>query len=82
MDQGIEAARAATNNIATMKYGAYQQPGNHAGKTVAQIRTELSAIWNVPGDAQAFKGKTQMADDYVVQPGDSIEFHRRMGEKG
>lgn len=74
--------QAAPNQVATVKYGVYSQPGNFVGKTVDEVRKNLSAQWNIPTDASAFKGKEQMDASYVIQPGDSLEFHRRMGEKG
>lgn len=78
-NQGQEAQ---INNSATVKYGVYNQPGPLVGKTVDQVRQAFAGQWNIPTDASAFKGKEQMAGDYVIQPGDVIEFHRRMGEKG
>ena len=68
--------------LSTVRYGVYSNTGNYAGKTVAQVRTELSHLWNVPNDAVGYRGKEKMADDYVLQPEDTIEFHRRSGEKG
>lgn len=67
---------------AQIRYGVYNNPGNHAGKSVSDLRGQFSAMWGIPGDASAYKGKEKLADDYVIQPGDNIEFHRRAGEKG
>lgn len=67
---------------AQIRYGVNNQPGAHAGKTVGQIRQSFGAMWGVPTDANAFKGKEKLGEDYVIQPGDNIEFHRRAGEKG
>jgi hypothetical protein len=39
-------------------------------------------LWGIPTDAIAYKGKDKLDEDYVVQPSDNLEFHRRAGEKG
>lgn len=82
-NQGQQAkAKAAGGAMANVRYGVYNQPGPYAGQTIGEIRNQLGKLWNIPGDAQAYKGKEQLAADYQVQPGDHIEFHRKMGEKG
>lgn len=73
------AAKAANANV---KYGVYGQPGNYANKSVAQVRADLGNLWGIPADAAAYKGKERLEDNYVIQPGDQIEFHRKQGEKG
>jgi len=81
-----EAASAgqesAANKVATVRYGVYGQPGNYAGKTVGEVRKQLQTAWSIPTDAKAHKGKAAMDDSYVIQAGDSIDFHRQLGEKG
>lgn len=72
----------ATTNMANLRYGVYHQNGSFVGMTVAQARQQLTNAWGIPGDATAYKGKVKMEDNYVIQPGDQLEFHRRMGEKG
>lgn len=77
--RGQGAAKQANANV---RYGVYGQPGNYAGKTIAQVREEVGKLWGIPADAAAYKGKEKLSDDTVIQPGDQIEFHRKMGEKG
>jgi hypothetical protein len=79
-EQGQSAKKAPAT--ASIRYGVYNQPGNYVGKTVAQVRADLAPQWGIPNDAQAFKGKDKLSEDYVVQEGDHLELHRRMGEKG
>lgn len=79
--QGIQGQKVQSA-MASVRYGVYNQPGPYAGKTVADVRSELGTLWSIPGDAQAFKGKEQLDGSYQIQPGDHIEFHRSMGEKG
>ena len=76
------AASEGANKQATIRYGVYGQPGSHAGKTVGEVRNQLSGAWSIPIDAKAHKGKVSLEDSYVIQPGDSIDFHRSLGEKG
>lgn len=72
-------AKAANSGL---KYGVYNAQGSYAGKNVTQIRSEMGSVWQIPADAAAYKGKERLADSYVIEPGDQIEFHRKMGEKG
>lgn len=81
MEQNQVAAPAQAG-MATIRYSVYNQPGPYVNKSVNEVRAQLSGLWNIPADAAAFKGKEQLAGDYVIQPGDNIEFHRKQGEKG
>lgn len=76
------AAAAGASTMANLRYGVYHQNGNFVGQTIAQARQTLTNAWGIPNDAAAYKGKVKMEDNYVIQPGDQLEFHRRMGEKG
>lgn len=84
MADGIVAGAPQNNQggMAQVRFGVYNQPGNHAGKSVREVRESLGKLWGVPADASAFLGKEKLSDDHVIQPGDNIEFHRRAGEKG
>lgn len=64
----------------SVRYGVYNQPISipPVGCTVAEIRKQLGGLWGIPTDAQAFKGRDKVDDDYVIQDGDSIEFHRKI----
>lgn len=68
--------------IAQIRCGVYNNPGAHAGKTINEIRNNFTKLWGIPTDAHAYNGKTKLEENYVVQPGDNIEFHRKAGEKG
>lgn len=82
-DQGNKAkGKAQANAMANVRYGVYNQPGPYAGQTISEVRNQLGKLWNIPPDAQAYKGKEQLDANYTIQPGDHIEFHRKMGEKG
>jgi hypothetical protein len=72
----------AGGGTAHIRFGVYNQHGNFVGKSIQDIRTQYGQLWGIPTDATAFKGKDKMDDNYVVQPGDNLEFHRRAGEKG
>lgn len=75
-------AQGKAGGQATVRYGVYNQPGSYAGQSVQDVRKQLGKLWNIPDDAQAYKGKTKLDENYVIQPGESIDFHRKMGEKG
>ncbi len=74
---------AAGENRAQVKYGTYNETDTlFVGQTVAQVRLARRDAWNIPADARAYRGKDEIAETYVLQAGDMVEFHRRMGEKG
>jgi hypothetical protein len=75
-------AQPSQGGQATVCYGVYVESNNLAGKSVSEIRKNYARLWNIPGDAVAYKGKTAMGEDYTVQEGDTIEFFRKAGEKG
>jgi hypothetical protein len=68
---------------ATVKYGSQNDTdGLFVGRTVSEVRGSRAAAWNIPTDARAYRGRDTVGDDYVIKAGDTIEFARRMGEKG
>ena len=80
--QQASSSGAQSGGAAQIRYGVYNNPGNHVGKSVSDLRNQFGSMWGIPTDASAYKGKEKLDDTYVVQPGDHIEFHRRAGEKG
>lgn len=71
------------NEKATVKYSMYTETSQSlVGKTVRQARDQYGQTWEIDNQASAWSGKTQLKDDYVIQPGDEIQFMRRQGEKG
>jgi hypothetical protein len=75
-------AAAQSSGMANVRFGVYNQPSNIAGKTVQEAREQFSKLWGIPTDAVAYKGKDKLDENYVIQPSDNVEFHRRAGEKG
>lgn len=82
MPEEAATGAAAGNAPARVRYGVHNQQGDIAGKTIGQIRAERGRQWQLPGDTAAYKGTEKLSDDYVIRPGDNVEFHRRQGEKG
>lgn len=76
------ASAGGASGTVRLRFGGYSSNAPLVGKTIAEARVSASAQWGTPGDAKAFKGKEQLEDNYVLQPGDEIEFHKRQGEKG
>lgn len=68
--------------MAQIRFGVYNNPGQHVGKTVKQVRETYSKLWGIPSDANAYKGKDKLDENYVITESDNIEFHRKAGEKG
>jgi hypothetical protein len=77
-----QAQSAPAGQPANVRFGVYSQPAPVSGKTVGEVRQQFSKIWGISNDAVAYKGKDKLDENYVIQPGDNVEFHRRSGEKG
>jgi hypothetical protein len=84
MEQGQAAAQPTPGGgTAKVRFGVYDQQiptGNNVN--VGQLRANYQTVWSVPNDAQAFVNGQQVDDQFVLQPGQQLEFHRRAGEKG
>jgi ThiS family len=76
--QAPEAMTAPTKVI----YGVNELDLDLAGKTVRGIWQALSQVLNIPRDAAVAVNGERAADDYVVRPGDEIEFQKQAGVKG
>ena len=72
----------SSSGVASVRYNAFNQPGNHAGKTVAQIRAELGGIWGIPNDATPFINDKKVDDSTTISEGETLVFHRKSGDKG
>ena len=76
--QALDATTAPTKVI----YGVNELDLDLAGKTVRGIWQALSQVLNIPRDAAVSVNGERVADDYVVRPGDEIEFQKQAGVKG
>jgi hypothetical protein len=81
-NQTSSSSASAASGVANVRFGVYSQPTPVAGKSVKEVREQFSKLWGIPTDAIAYKGKDKLDEDYVIQPSDNLEFHRRAGEKG
>jgi hypothetical protein len=82
INQSNSTGAQTSSGVANVRFGVYSQPTPVAGKTVKEVRDQFSKLWGIPTDAIAYKGKDKLEEDYVIQPSDNLEFHRRAGEKG
>lgn len=71
-----------TGGVAQVQFGIYKQPGQYAGRTIKEVRAERAQLWGIPDDAHAYLGNTKLEENYEIQEGDAVEFHRKAGEKG
>jgi hypothetical protein len=62
-------------------HGANEGQFALAGQTVRSIARSLRDAFNIPEDAQAFVGGTEVNRDHVVSDGDTVEFVRTFGRK-
>lgn len=53
-----------------------------AGQTIAQVQESLKHALNIPIEAFAFLNGQIIPEQYVLQPGDSVEFVNWVGRKG
>jgi hypothetical protein len=76
--QALEATGTSTKVI----YGVNELELDIAGKSIRGIWKVLEQVLNIPRDAAVTVNGTRVEDDYVVGPGDEIEFQKRAGVKG
>lgn len=62
-------------------HGANEGRFDFSGKNVSQIRRYLKHAFNIPDDAQAFVGGTEVSGDHIVDDGGTVEFVRTLGRK-
>lgn len=82
MQNNLNNSSSSSGGVANVRFGVYSQATPVAGKSIKEIRDQFSKLWGIPTDATAYKGKDKLDENYVVQPNDNLEFHRRAGEKG
>ncbi|GEM_PF-1524812 len=82
INESATSSAKASNGIANIRFGVYNQPSQIVGKSVKETREQFGRLWGIPNDAVAYKGKDKLDENYVIQPNDNVEFHRRAGEKG
>lgn len=82
INQSNSSQTQSASGVANVRFGVYSQPTPVAGKSVKEVREQFSKLWGIPTDAIAYKGKDKLDEDYIIQPSDNLEFHRRAGEKG
>ena len=76
------SSSAQAGQSVTVQYGPYKATVPMAGKTVKQIRAELTGRWSIDANAKGFLGKQEIADDQVITAGQTLTLFRVMGEKG
>jgi hypothetical protein len=62
-------------------YGINSPKANLAGMKIFQVKRKYSSVFGIAPDAVAMANQEKVSDDYVVQPGDEIEFVKPAGEK-
>src|SRR3972149_7155167 len=76
--QAMEATIAPTKVI----YGVNELDLDLAGKSIRGIWKVLEQVLNIPRDAAVSVNGERVQDDYVVRPGDEIEFQKQAGGEG
>jgi hypothetical protein len=71
-----------SNALVSVMHGAASGDHPLAGHTVGAARAALGQAYNVPSDASAQIGGSQVEDDYVLRPGESVQFVKQAGVKG
>jgi hypothetical protein len=82
MADAAQAQNPQAGQSVTVQYGPYKATVPMAGKSVKQIREELTARWSIDANAKGFLGKQEIADDQVITAGQTLTLFRVMGEKG
>lgn len=78
----LSRASSATNKIRVVHGANEQYFDTLEGKTVGTVKKSLREVFNIPGDAEALIGGKQVGDDFILEPGMSLEFVKEAGVKG
>jgi hypothetical protein len=65
----------------TVKYGVYTEK-IAANSTVAAARERINRVTTMSADTQAFVNGQRVDDNSVLEPGATLQFMKRTGEKG
>lgn len=68
--------------LVTVASGCYAEQLPIAGKTVAEIRSEFSVMFDIAPQSTAVIGGKDSAEDVVLKAGETLMFMNRAGEKG
>ncbi len=71
-----------TAGTAKVVYGVNELELDLAGKSIRGIWKALEQVLNIPRDALVTVNGARVDDEYVVRPGDEIEFQKAAGVKG
>lgn len=66
----------------TVSYGVHSAMADAVGKTVAEVRTAVKEIMNLPDTAGAVIKGQRVPDSHVLQRGQTLEFIKEAGVKG
>ena len=71
-----------TDTATRVIYGVNELDLDLAGKSIRGIWRALEQVLNIPREARVTVNGATADDEYVVQPGDEIEFQKAAGVKG
>ncbi len=72
----------AVKDSTRVVYGVNDLELDLAGKSIRTVYKVLEQVLNIPRDASVSVNGNRVDDDYVVRPGDEIEFLKTAGVKG
>ncbi len=72
----------AVKDSTRVVYGVNDLELDLAGKSIRSVYKVLEQVLNIPRDASVSVNGNRVDDDYVVRPGDEIEFLKTAGVKG
>jgi len=79
----VPSNRNSQTGVITVICGANTSTfGDISGKSITQLRHDLADVLNIASDAKAIVSGEEVGDDYVLQPGDRVEFIKQAGVKG
>ncbi len=78
----MSATAEVTGRVKVVCGANSQDLAGLSGKRIAEVRTELAQVLNIPPDAQARISGVHVDNEYRLQEGDTLEFVRAAGNKG
>ena len=79
---GASSAAKAGEGTITIRSGIHVREVPINGMTINQIKEQYTPLYRIPADASPWCGTQKLDGNTVPEPGMTIEFAKKGGEKG
>ena len=81
ISETLSNSKKALNKVRVV-HGANEQYFDVVGRSVGSVRKSLRDAMSIPSDAEAIVCGKKLSDDFILDSGQNLEFHKEAGVKG